>query len=90
MTISMLSNHPTLEVVLGFKLSVTLIHYAPALSEQLPTMLLSESTGYKFFLTWILRVHAITILSNRGDIYYTSAKDLMGIGIPEETCCLIL
>ena len=85
----MLSNHPMPEVVLGFKLSVTLIRYAPTLSEQLPTMLLLESTGYDFSLTWISHVHAITILSNRGDIYYTSAKDLMGIGIPEETRCLI-
>jgi len=84
--ISMLSNHPMPEVVLGFKLSVTLIRYASALSEQLPTTLLSESTGYDFSLTWILHVHAITILSNQGDIYYTSAKDLTGIGIPEETC----
>ena len=85
MTISMLLNHPTPEVVLGFNLLVTLIRYAPMLSEQLPTMLLSESIGYDFSLTWISHVHAITILSNRGDIYYMSAKDLTGIGIPKET-----
>jgi len=85
----MLSNYSTPEMVLGFKLSVTLIHYVPMLSEQLPTMFLSESTGYEFSLTWILHVYAITILSNRGDIYYMSAKDLTGIGIPEEIHCLI-
>jgi len=85
MMISMLSNYPMPEVVLSFKLLATLIRYVPELSEQLPTMLLSESTGYNFSLTWILHVHAITILSNRGDIYYTSAKDLTGIGTPEET-----
>ena len=47
----MLSNHPMPEIVFGFKLLVTLIHHVLALSEQLPTMLLSESTGYDFFLT---------------------------------------
>jgi len=73
------------EVALGFKLLATLIRYVSELSEQLPTMFLLESTGYDFSLTWISRVYAIIILSNQEDIYYMSAKDLTGIGTPEET-----
>ena len=85
MVISMLSNHLTPEEVPSFKLSATLIRYAYALSEQLPTILRLKSTGYDFSQTWILHVHATTILSNREDTYYTSVKDLMDIGTLEET-----
>ena len=72
--------------VLGYNYSATQIRYAPMLPEQLPTMLLLGSIGYDSSLAWISHVHATTILSNRGDIYYMSATDLMGIGTLEETC----
>ena len=85
MMISMLLNHLTPEVVPGFKLLATLICYVHALSEQLPTMFQSESTGYNFSQTWISHVHAITILSNQEDTYYMSVKDLTDIGTLEET-----
>ena len=81
----MILNHLTQEVVRGFKLSAILIRYVLAWSGLLPTMLQLESIGYDSSWTWILHVHATIILSNREDIYYTSVKDLMGIGTLEET-----
>jgi len=48
-------------------------------------MLLLGSIGYDSSLAWISHVHATIILSNRGDIYYTSAAGLTGIGTLEET-----
>ena len=74
------------KVVLGYNHLATQIHYAPTPLEQLPIMLLLESIGYNFSLAWISHVHATIILSNRGDIYYMSAANLMGIGTLEETC----
>ena len=81
-----LSNHLMPKVVLGYNHLATQIRYAPAPLEQLPIMLLLGSIGYDFSLAWISHVHATIILSNRGDIYYTSAADLTGIGTLEETC----
>jgi len=71
------------KVVLGYNHSATQIRYVPVPLEQLPIMLLLGSIGYDFSLAWIS--HATIILSNQGDIYYTSAADLTGIGTLEET-----
>jgi len=49
-------------------------------------MLPLESLGYDSSPAWIFRVHAITTQSKQGDIFFTSAKDLMDIGILEEIC----
>ena len=48
-------------------------------------MLLLESIGYDFSREWTSRVHATIILSSQGDIFFMSARDLMGIGTLEET-----
>ena len=73
-------------MVYGSKHSATLIRYVLTLLELLPITLLLRSTGYDFSLTWTSHAYTTIILSNLGDIYYTSAADLMGIGTPEETC----
>ena len=72
------------KVVRGFNLLATLIRYVLALPELLPVMLLLGSTDYDFSCAWTSHAHAITILSNLGDIYYMSAADLMGTGTQEE------
>ena len=71
-------------VVCGFNLLATLIHYVLALPELSLVMLLLGSTDYDFSCAWTSHAHAITILSNLGDIYYMSATDLTGTGIQEE------
>jgi len=80
----MLSNHPIQEVGLGSKPLAIRIRFALVLQEQLPTMLPLGSTGYNSSLTQTLCVYVTTIRSSRGDIYCMIAKDLMGIGTPEE------
>ena len=79
-------NHHMSKVVYGFNLLATLIRYVLALPELLPVMLLLGSTDYDFSHAWTSHVHAITILSNLGNIYYMSAVNLMGTGTQEEIC----
>ena len=78
------SNHHMSKVVRGFNLLATLIRYVLALPELLPVMLLLGSTDYDFSCAWTSHAHAITILSNLGDIYYMSAADLADTGTQEE------
>ena len=80
-----LSNLIKSKVVHGSNCLAIPICYALALREQLPTMLLLESIGYDFSREWTSRVHATIILSSQGDIFFMSARDLMGIGTLEET-----
>ena len=72
------------KVVHGFNLLATLICYVRVLPELLLVMLLLGSTDYDFSCAWTSCAHAITILSNLGDIYYMSAADLTGTGTQEE------
>jgi len=85
MMILMPLNHLVPKEVHSFKCSDIPTRYVPVPLEQSPTTLLLESTGYDFSQTWTFRVHATTIQSNRGDIFFTNARGSMGIGILEET-----
>ena len=84
MTILMLLSRLIPKEVCDFKCLATPTRYVPALLEQSPTTLLLESIGYNFSQAWTFRVHMITIQSSREDIFFTNAKDSMGIGILEE------
>jgi len=84
MTTSMLSNFIKSKGVHGSNCSAIPICYALVQQEQLPTMLPLESIGYNFFRVWTFRVHATIIPSSQEDIFFMSARDLMGIGTLEE------
>jgi len=84
-TISTLSNLPTLKEVLGSNLLATLIHYVLERPEPSPTMHPSESINFVSSQKKNFRAHAMSIQLSRGDIFFMTAKDLTGIGTPEET-----
>jgi len=86
MMILTLLNLCTLKVVHDFNCLAIPIHYVPAPLELLPITALSESIGYNFSLAWTFCAHATITQSSQGDIFFMSAKDLMGIGTQEEIC----
>jgi len=56
----------------------------PTPLEPLPITALSESIGYNFSLAWTFYAHATITQLSQGDIFFMSAKDLIGIGTQEE------
>ena len=86
MMTSTLSNHPIRKEVHGFNLLATPIRYVLELPEQSLIMRPQESTDFISSQMKIFCAHAMSIQSSREDIFFTTAKDLTGIGTPEETC----
>ena len=85
MTISTLSNLPILKEVHSSNLLATLIRYMLERPEPSPTMYPLESIDFVSSQKKIFRAHAMSIQSSRRNIFFTTAKDLAGIGTPEET-----
>ena len=85
-TILMLSNLPILKEVHGSNLLATLIRYVLEQPEPSPTMHPLESIDFVSSQKKIFHAHAMSIQSSREDIFFMTAKDLTGIGTPEETC----
>ena len=83
-TISTLSNLPILKEVCGSNLLATLICYVLERPELSPTMHPSESIDFVSFQKKIFCAHAMNIQLSRGDIFFTTVKDLTDIGTPEE------
>ena len=85
MTISTLLNLPILKEVHGSNLLATLIRYVLERLEPSPTMHPLESIDFVSSQKKIFHAHAMSIQLSQGNIFFTTAKDLAGIGTPEET-----
>jgi len=85
MTTSTLSNRPIRKEVCGFNSLATPIRYVLKLPEQSLIMCPSESTDFVSSQMKIFCAYAMSIQSSQEDIFFMTAKDLMGIGTLEET-----
>ena len=79
-----LSNHCTSKVVRGFNFLAIPTHFVLKPLELSQTMRLLGSIDLGFYPTWTFRAHATITPSNRGNIPFTSVKDLMGTGTQEK------
>ena len=75
---------------LGYKHSVTQIHYVRARPEQSLITLQLENIGLDFSLGKNLSACVVCTLSNHEDIFSMIAEDLMAIGIQDKILLVIL
>ena len=84
MMTSILSNHHTSKAVYSFNLLAIPTHFVLKPLELLQTICLLGSINLGFYPIWTFCAHATITPLNRGDISFTSVKDLMGTGTQEE------